>query len=185
MGRPLRMRLYTLLPGAPRVTQMLATHPRLESPPIPTITSQFLDCLPVELQRGIQSLEQDVSPRSRSIEDFVKNLEEIGMTSSSTSRPREEVSIRTEFELSQNFYKFAFSGDTETSFLLRSGYLIQVRKGEVPGWAYMDLSPKHDLQGYTPAPLEWKGVPRQVEGDGIMGWALDLDQDLVAVSLLP
>lgn len=155
---------------------MLSTHPRLEPPPIPTITSQLLD-ITLELQQRIQSLEQcmkDFSPRSSSTTDFLKNLEEMGMTSS-TSRPREEVSIPTELELSQSFHKFTFCGDTKTSFLLRSGYLIQVRKGEDPGWAYMNLSPKHDLQGYTPASLEWKGVPLRLEGDGIMGWALDLD----------
>jgi hypothetical protein len=125
---------------------------------------------------------KDFSPPSRSTSDFLENLEETGMTSS-TSRPREEVPMGTKFELFQSFHKFAFFGDTKTAFLLRSGYLIQMRKGQDPGWAYMDLSPKHDLQGYTPAPLEWKGV--HLKGSGIMGWALDLDQDLVAVSLLP
>ncbi len=100
----------------------------------------------------------------------------------STSGPGKEVSMRTEFDPFQSFHKFEFFGNTETTFLLRSGYLIQVRKGKDPGWAYMDLSPKHDPQGYTPA-LEWKGV--HLKSNGIMGWALDLDQDLVAVSLLP
>ena len=92
--------------------------------------------------------------------------------------------MHANFEPFQSFHKFTFFGDaeTETAFLLRSGYLIQLRKGEDPGWAYMDLSPKYDLQGYTPA-LEWKGV--HLKGNGIMGWALDLDQDLMVVSLLP
>lgn len=136
-------------------------------------------------QRRIQSLERctkDFSPPSRSTSDFLKNLEEMGMTSS-TFRPREEVSTHTKFEQLQSFHKFTFFGDTETAFLLRSGYLIQVRNGQDPGWAYMDLLPEHDLQGDTPAPLEWKGV--HLKGNGIMGWTLDLDQDLVAVSLLP
>jgi hypothetical protein len=124
---------------------------------------------------------KDFSPPSSSTLDFLENLEEMGMTSSTFS-PGEEVSMRTKFELFQSFHKFVFFGDTETAFLLRSGYLVQVRKGMDPGWANMDLSPKHDLQGYTPA-LEWKGV--HLKGNGIMGWALDLDQDLVAVSLLP
>jgi hypothetical protein len=124
---------------------------------------------------------KDFSPSSSSISDFLRNLEEMGMTCS-TSSPGEEVSMRTKFGPFQSFHKFAFFGDTATAFLLRSGYLIQVRKGKDPGWAYMDLSPKHDLQGYTPA-LEWKGV--HLKGNGIMGWALDLDQDLMAVSLLP
>ena len=137
------------------------------------------------LQQRIQSLEhctKDFSPPSSSISDFLKNLEEMGMTSS-TFKPREEVSVPTKFGLFQSFHKFEFFGDANTVFLLRSGYLIQVRKKKDPGWAYMDLSPKHDLQGYTPAPLEWNGV--HLKGNGIMGWALDLDQDLMAVSLLP
>jgi hypothetical protein len=124
---------------------------------------------------------QDFSSPSFSISNFLKTLEEMKMIIS-TSSPGEEVSIRTEFEPIQSFHKFTFLGDTKTAFLLRSGYLIQVRKGNDPGWAYMDLSPKHDLQGYTPA-LEWKSV--HLKGSGIMGWALDFDQDLVAVSLLP
>ncbi|KAF8488513.1 hypothetical protein F5888DRAFT_1809666 [Russula emetica] len=135
-------------------------------------------------QQRIQSLEhcmKDFSSPSLSTSDFLKSLEEMRMISS-TSSPGEEVSMRTEAEPIQSFHKFTFFGGTETAFLLRSGYLIQVRKGNDPGWAYMDLSPKHDLQGYTPA-LEWKSV--HLRGSGIMGWALDFDQDLVAVSLLP
>jgi hypothetical protein len=46
----------------------------------------------------------------------------------------------------------------------------------------MDLPPKHDLQGYPPA-LEWKGV--HLKSNGMMGRALDLDHDSVAVSLIP
>ena len=133
------------------------------------------------LQQRIQSLEhcmKDFSPPSRSTSDFLENLEEMGMTSS-IFRPREEVRMGIKSELFQSFHKFAFFGDTETAFLSRSGHLIQVRKGQDPGWAYMDLSPKHDPQGYTPTPLEWKSV--HLKGSGIMGWALDLDQDLVAV----
>ena len=136
------------------------------------------------LQQVVQSSEhciKDFSPPSSSTSNFLRILEKMGRTSSTVS-PGEEVSILTEFEPSQSFHKFAFFGDTETTFLLRSGYLIQVRKKKDPGWAYMDLSPKHDLQGYTPA-LEWKGV--HLESNGILGWALDLDQDLMAVSLLP
>jgi hypothetical protein len=126
---------------------------------------------------------KDYSPSSTSTSDFLKNLEEMEMASS-TFGPREDVSMRTKLEPFQSFHKFGFFGDTRTTLLLQSGYLIQVRKGpgKDPGWAYMDLSPKHDLQGYTPA-LEWKSV--RLKSYGIMGWALDLDQDLMAVSLLP
>jgi hypothetical protein len=124
---------------------------------------------------------RDFSPPSSPTSDFLKTLEEMWM-SGSTFSPGEEVSMHADFEPFQSFHKFTFFGDAETAFLLRSEYLIQVRNGEDPGWAYMDLSPKHDLQGYTPA-LEWKGV--HLKGKGIMGWALDLDQDLVVVSLLP
>lgn len=124
---------------------------------------------------------KEFSPSSSSISDFLKNMEDMEKTSS-TFGPGEDVSMRIEFEPFQSFHKFEFFGDSETAFLLRSGYLIQVRKGNDPGWAYMDLSPKYDVQGYTPA-LEWKSI--HLKGNGIMGWALDLDQDLVAVSLLP
>ena len=124
---------------------------------------------------------KDFSPPSSSSSDFLKNLEEMEMTGS-TFGPGKEASVRTEFEPFQSFHQFEFFGDTETAFILRSGYLIQVHKGKDPGWVYMDLSPKHGLQEYTPA-LEWKRV--HLKSNGIMGWALDLDQDLVAVSLLP
>lgn len=136
------------------------------------------------LQWRLQSLEycmDDFLPLGSLTSDFLKNLEEIGMASS-TLCAGEEVSKHSEFERFRGFHEFAFFGDTETNFLLRSGYLIQVRKGKDPGWAYMELSPKNNLQRYTPD-LEWRGV--HLKGNGIVGWALDVDQDLMAVSLLP
>jgi F-box associated protein len=133
------------------------------------------------LQCRIQSLEhciEDFSPNSSSTSDFLENLEELeraslnfGIKTRTPPRP-----------LQRSFHKFTFFGDTNTSLFLRSGYLIQVRKGEDPGWSYMDLSLKRDLQGYTSA-LDWTGI--HFKGREVEGWALDLSQDLVAISILP
>ena len=66
-----------------------------------------------------------------------------------------------------------------SDFLLRSGYLIEMRHGETPGLSHLDLSSQrtHGEQ----SPHNWTDV--QLEGN-IGGWALDIDQNLVAVSLL-
>ena len=67
-------------------------------------------------------------------------------------------------------------------FLLRSGYLIQMRRKENPGWSHMQLSLLRELRGFTSNPV-WTDV-RLGDHLTMEGWALDLDQDLVAASLL-
>jgi len=67
-------------------------------------------------------------------------------------------------------------------FLLRSGYLIQMRRKENPGWSHMQLSPLRELRGFISDPV-WTDV-RLGDHLTMEGWALDLDQDLVAASLL-
>ncbi|KAH9986345.1 hypothetical protein BJV74DRAFT_845025, partial [Russula compacta] len=65
-------------------------------------------------------------------------------------------------------------------FLLRSGYLIQEHRR--PGWSYLDLSLQRGLHG-TPSIPRWTDV-RLEANVRIWKWALDVDQDLVAVLLL-
>jgi hypothetical protein len=77
----------------------------------------------------------------------------------------------------QTLYR-PFQGFSE--FLLRSGYLIQMCQGDRLGWSYMDLSLQRDLRGRRSA-ARWTDV--QLEANlSTRGWALDMDQDLVAIS---
>jgi len=69
-----------------------------------------------------------------------------------------------------------------SDFVMRSGYLIEMRHGETPGMSYLDLSSQCTTDG-DKSPLVWTDV--QITANvGIGGWALDIDQNLVAVSLL-
>ena len=71
---------------------------------------------------------------------------------------------------------------TKYDFLMRSGYLIQMHQMENPGWSHMHLSPLRELRGFIQNPV-WTDV-RLGNQLTMEGWALDLDQDLVAASLL-
>jgi hypothetical protein len=71
---------------------------------------------------------------------------------------------------------------TKYNFLMRSGYLIQMHQKENPGWSHMHLSPLRELRGFIQDPV-WTDV-RLGNHLTMEGWALDLDQDLVAASLL-
>jgi hypothetical protein len=71
---------------------------------------------------------------------------------------------------------------TKYNFLIRSGYLIQMRQKETPGWSHIHLSLLRELRGFIKDPL-WTDV-RLGDHLTMEGWALDLDQDLVAASLL-
>ena len=71
---------------------------------------------------------------------------------------------------------------TKYNFLMRSGYLIQMHQKENPGWSHMHLSPLRELRGFVQDPV-WTDV-RLGNHLTMEGWALDLDQDLVAASLL-
>ncbi|KAH8982726.1 hypothetical protein EDB86DRAFT_323397 [Lactarius hatsudake] len=69
-----------------------------------------------------------------------------------------------------------------SDFLLRSGYLIEMRHGEAPGLSYTDLSSQRIVNGVQ-SPLGWTDIQLAANAS-IGGWALDVDQNLVAVSLL-
>ncbi|KAH9173275.1 hypothetical protein EDB89DRAFT_1958840 [Lactarius sanguifluus] len=69
-----------------------------------------------------------------------------------------------------------------SDFLLRSGYLIEMRHGEAPGLSYLDLSSQRIVNGVE-SPLGWTDIQLAANAS-IGGWALDVDQNLVAVSLL-
>ena len=71
---------------------------------------------------------------------------------------------------------------TKYDFLLRSGYLIQVHRRENPGWSHIHLPLLRELRGFIKEPV-WTDV-RLGDSLTMEGWALDLDQDLVAASLL-
>jgi len=71
---------------------------------------------------------------------------------------------------------------TKYNFLIRSGYLIQLHKKTNPGWSHMHLSALRELRGFVEDPV-WTDV-RLGDHLTMEGWALDLDQDLVAASLL-
>jgi hypothetical protein len=72
---------------------------------------------------------------------------------------------------------------TNCNFLIRSGYLIQMRQKENPGWSHMHLPPLlRKSHGFIKNPV-WTDV-RLGDHLTMEGWALDLDQDLVAASLL-
>ena len=68
-------------------------------------------------------------------------------------------------------------------FLLRSGYIIEQRKYQNPGWSYMKLSPQRKPRGSGPTP-QWEDFYFGEEFR-MDGWSLDLDQDLVAALLRP
>ena len=69
-----------------------------------------------------------------------------------------------------------------SDFLMRSGYLIEMRHGETPGLSYLDLSSQRTIDGVR-SPLIWTDVELEANVS-IGGWALDIDQNLLAVSLL-
>jgi hypothetical protein len=67
-------------------------------------------------------------------------------------------------------------------FLLRSGYLIEVRSSPAVGWSYVDLSTQCDINGRERSAAQWKDI--KFESLIRTKWALDIDQKLVAVSSL-
>jgi hypothetical protein len=69
----------------------------------------------------------------------------------------------------------------DPDFLLRSGYLIHMRRRENPGWSHINLSLQRGLSGFITDP-EWTNV--HLGSDLKMeGSALDLDQDLIVALL--
>jgi hypothetical protein len=92
-----------------------------------------------------------------------------------------EAATRSVYGPSQDSLGLEWYSPTECNFLLRSGYLIQMRRNKNPGWSHMDLSLLREFRGFIPA-HEWTNV-RLGDHVRMKGWALDLDQDLVAALL--
>jgi hypothetical protein len=89
-----------------------------------------------------------------------------------------EAAARSVYGPSQDSLGLEWYSPTECNFLLRSGYVIQMHRHENPGWSHMDISLQRKFRG---AP-EWANV-RLGAHVRMVGWALDLDQDLVAALL--
>jgi hypothetical protein len=92
-----------------------------------------------------------------------------------------QAATRSMYGPSQGLLGLEWYSATECNFLLRSGHLIRMCRNENPGWSHMDLSLQHKLRGFMSAP-EWTNV-RLGAHVKMKGWALDLDQDLVAALL--
>jgi len=93
-----------------------------------------------------------------------------------------EVATRSMYRPSQGSPGRESLCPTKYNFLMRSGYLIQMHQKENPGWSHMHLSPLRELRGFIKDPV-WTDV-RLGDHLTMEGWALDLDQDLVAASFL-
>jgi len=121
--------------------------------------------------RTLKNHIEDLSPPGLSTADFLDSLrtwEKAWLT----FNVGKEAATQTTFRPYQGF----------TDFLLRSGYLIQLCQGDSPGWSYMDLSRQRDLRGKISA-AQWTDIQMNTNFFS-MGWALDIDQDFVAVSRL-
>jgi len=114
---------------------------------------------------------EDLSPPGLSTSDFLDNL-----------RKWERAWLTFSIRKGAATHSIIRPFDGQCDFFLRSGYLIQVRKGVRPGWSHLDLSLHRGLQE-KPSASEWSEV-RLEANTSTGGWALDVDQDLVAVSLL-
>ena len=119
--------------------------------------------------RTLKNYMENLSPPGLSTADFLDNLEkwEKALLTFSVGR---EAATQTMFRPFQAF----------SEFLLRSGYLIQVSTLEDPGWSYVDLYTQCDINGRVRSAAQWKDI--KLELVMITEWALDIDQDLVAVS---
>lgn len=122
--------------------------------------------------RTMKSYIEDLSPPGLSTSDFLEHLKRWEKAWLMFGVGQEAAT--------QTMYK-PFLGDSE--FLLRSGYLIEMRHGQRPGWSHLDLSPQRDLRGDSLTP-QWTDIQLETTCR-VGGWAMDVDQDLVAVSVLP
>ena len=93
-----------------------------------------------------------------------------------------EVAARSMYRPSQCSPSYESLCPTTYNFILRSGYLIQMHQKENPGWSHIHLSPLRDLRGFIQDPV-WTDV-RLGDHLTMEGWALDVDQDLVAAPLI-
>jgi hypothetical protein len=114
---------------------------------------------------------EDLSPPGLSTAEFLENLR-MWEKAWLTFTVGKEATTQTLFRPFQGF----------SEFLLRSGYLIQMCQNDRPAWSYVDLSLQRDLSEKGSAP-QWTNI-RLEANVSARGWALDIDQDLVAVSCL-
>jgi hypothetical protein len=119
----------------------------------------------------MKSYMEDLSPPGLSTSDFLENLKS-WEKAWLTFTVGKHVATHTTYK--------PFLGPSE--FLLRSGYLIEMRQGVTPGWSYLDLYLQGNVRGEELAP-QWTDI--QLESTfNVQGWALDIDQDLFAVSVI-
>lgn len=124
---------------------------------------------------------QELLPSSLSISDFIKNVRQ-WENDWFYFRVGNEATTRSIFKPSQGSPGCESLCPTKCDFLIRSGYLIQMRRKENPGWSHMHLSLLRELRGFINDQV-WTDV-RLGDHLTMEGWALDLDHDLVAASLL-
>ena len=121
--------------------------------------------------RTMKNYIENLSPPGLSTADFLENLR-IWEKAWLTFGVGKDAAKQTLFRPFQGF----------SEFLLRSGYLIQMGQGDRSGWSYIDLSLQRDLRGKR-SPIQWTDVQLEVNLS-TRGWALDIDQDLMAISCL-
>jgi hypothetical protein len=113
---------------------------------------------------------EDLSPPSLSTADFLECLKRW---------EKAWLTFGVGKEIGAQTTSLPYRGRSE--FLMRSGYLIEMRYGEGPGLSYLDLSSQCTIDGVQ-SPLLWTEV--ELANTNIGGWALDIDQNLLAVALL-
>ncbi len=121
--------------------------------------------------RTMKNYIEDLSPPGLSTSDFLESLKK-WEKAWLTFGVGKEAAAQTTY--------IPYRGRSD--FLLRSGYLIEMRHGETPGLSHLDLSSQRIINGVQ-SPLGWTDV-QLAANVSIGGWALDIDQNLVAVSLL-
>ena len=124
---------------------------------------------------------QEILPSDLSLPDFIENMKKW---------ENEWFHFKVGDEVARKLTPRPFQGSlsreylrpTESNFLLTSGYLIQMGQKENPGWSYIHLSLLNEPRESIIYP-DWTDVRL---GDHLImeEWALDIDQDLVAASLL-
>lgn len=121
--------------------------------------------------RTMKNYIEDLSPPSLSTADFLETLKRWEKAWLTFGVGKEAAAQAT---------SMPYRGRSD--FLMRSGYLIEMRHGDTPGLSYLDLSSQCTIDGVK-SPLIWTDV-QLAANVSIGGWALDIDQNLLAVSLL-
>jgi hypothetical protein len=120
---------------------------------------------------------QELLPSDLSLPDFYANAQRWENDWFHFS-VRNEVKTPSMYRPSQGSPRRESLCPTKNDLLMRSGYLIQMHEKENPGWSHMHLPSREFIQNPV-----WTNV-RFGYRLAMEGWALDLDQDLVAASLL-